>query len=281
MNITLLSLTISVLLGLGLLFGLVALNFLVGTLDFFFGKAKFEILKSSKGINGFSFLMRWDPSKEEGKFHQVKIKLFNPFGSPALAEVIKEFEPQGESFAVDLDMGPGFQDILNATKSNQATILIEVGAIQDRFFHQEEMKAAKFFDKRREATSNVSEFESSKTDNSLKQYYHTVQKSMIAEPMAQTGKHLKLATNPEFAHEFAGAAAGGAEVAAAAIANFAVSKVWIATGCIVCNACETIYPEVFKVNADTCIVKADYPKDNGLKIKEAAEACPVEVIKYS
>ncbi|MCB9091049.1 MAG: ferredoxin [Halobacteriovoraceae bacterium] len=73
----------------------------------------------------------------------------------------------------------------------------------------------------------------------------------------------------------AGAAAGGAPAE-----NFAVSKVWIAPGCIVCNACEDIYPEVFDVQADTCIIRPNAPLDNGLKIQEAAEACPVEVIKF-
>ncbi len=101
--------------------------------------------------------------------------------------------------------------------------------------------------------------------------------------MGGASKALKLATNPEFAGEFAGAAGTGAAggAAAAAVPDFAVSKVWIEPGCIVCDACETIYPEVFQVNADTCVIKPNYPKDHGLKVQEAAEACPVEVIKFA
>jgi len=61
----------------------------------------------------------------------------------------------------------------------------------------------------------------------------------------------------------------------------AISKVWIEEGCIVCNACEDICPDVFEVTDDICIVKEseDYKNfEDG--IIEAAESCPVEVIKY-
>ena len=87
-----------------------------------------------------------------------------------------------------------------------------------------------------------------------------------------------MASNPEFAGDFSAAAAdssgGGAE-------NFSVSKVWIEPGCIVCDACEGIYPEVFEVTDDTCIIRPGAPLDNGLLIEEAADACPVEVIKFA
>ena len=80
----------------------------------------------------------------------------------------------------------------------------------------------------------------------------------------------------------------------------AISKVWIEEGCIVCNACETTCPEVFHVTEDTCHIRADVRADGSedtnlatktpLKgdsgadledqIVEAAEGCPVEVIKF-
>lgn len=63
--------------------------------------------------------------------------------------------------------------------------------------------------------------------------------------------------------------------------TFPIQKVWIEPGCIVCNTCENIYPEVFDVKATTCVIKDQAPLDDGLKIQEAAEACPVEVIKFS
>lgn len=48
--------------------------------------------------------------------------------------------------------------------------------------------------------------------------------------------------------------------------------------CIACGTCESICPEVFKIEGDKAVVlDADYDalKD---KIKEAIEACPVEAI---
>ena len=81
----------------------------------------------------------------------------------------------------------------------------------------------------------------------------------------------------------------------------AVTKVWIEEGCIVCNACETAAPEVFLVTEDTCVIRAEVREDgketenreeqSALKeefgeeledaIEEAAEGCPVEVIKFT
>jgi len=57
--------------------------------------------------------------------------------------------------------------------------------------------------------------------------------------------------------------------------------VWIEPGCIVCNACEDIYQEVFEVTSDSCIIRPNAPLDDGLRIQDAAEACPVEVIKFT
>ncbi len=65
----------------------------------------------------------------------------------------------------------------------------------------------------------------------------------------------------------------------------AITKVWVEKGCITCGKSESICPEVFKVKREkwvkgaTVIEGVDY---SGLeeKIIKAAEACPVEVIKY-
>jgi len=60
-----------------------------------------------------------------------------------------------------------------------------------------------------------------------------------------------------------------------------VVKVWIDEGCIVCDACENICPEVFHVEDDTCvIVDGVNPSEWGDDIIEAAEDCPVDVIMY-
>jgi len=60
----------------------------------------------------------------------------------------------------------------------------------------------------------------------------------------------------------------------------AITKVWIEEGCTSCGLCESICPEVFEM-PDEAIVKegADFAA-NEEEIKEAAESCPVEVIKY-
>lgn len=64
-----------------------------------------------------------------------------------------------------------------------------------------------------------------------------------------------------------------------------VTKVWIAPGCIVCDACETTCPEVFHVQEATCIIRpealdVEFTKPLTQTIEEAAEECPVEVIKF-
>lgn len=60
----------------------------------------------------------------------------------------------------------------------------------------------------------------------------------------------------------------------------AIKKVWIEEGCTVCGMCEDLCPEVFEVD-DEAIVKdgADLENNEG-GIKDAAESCPVEIIKY-
>lgn len=60
----------------------------------------------------------------------------------------------------------------------------------------------------------------------------------------------------------------------------AIKKVWIEDGCTACGLCEEICPEVFEQD-DMAVVKegvnySDYEEG----IKEAADSCPVEVIKY-
>ncbi|MHC5112164.1 MAG: 4Fe-4S domain-containing protein [Planctomycetota bacterium] len=64
-----------------------------------------------------------------------------------------------------------------------------------------------------------------------------------------------------------------------------VTKVWIEEGCIVCDACETTAPDVFDVTDDTCLIRPealapDFTKPRTEDIKDAAEECPVDVIKF-
>ena len=59
-----------------------------------------------------------------------------------------------------------------------------------------------------------------------------------------------------------------------------MKKVWIAPGCITCGKCEFITPEVFEV-LDIAHVKKDVDLEKYKnEIKDAAQSCPVQVIKY-
>ncbi|HCY01136.1 MAG TPA: 4Fe-4S ferredoxin [Bacteroidales bacterium] len=60
----------------------------------------------------------------------------------------------------------------------------------------------------------------------------------------------------------------------------AIKKVWIDEGCISCGLCEDISPEVFKMEDVAVVIEGvDYSEfEDG--IKEAADDCPVEVIKF-
>ena len=65
-----------------------------------------------------------------------------------------------------------------------------------------------------------------------------------------------------------------------------MTKVWIEDGeCISCDECIQACPEVFEMGDDTAVVKAeaqdgDTIQQHSDEIVEAAEACPVDAIKY-
>ena len=62
-----------------------------------------------------------------------------------------------------------------------------------------------------------------------------------------------------------------------------IEKVYIEEGCISCSLCQDIVPQVFLVNdGEDCVIKEDaraYFEAKHEEIHEAAEDCPVEVIK--
>lgn len=62
-----------------------------------------------------------------------------------------------------------------------------------------------------------------------------------------------------------------------------IKQVWVTedTPCTICHLCEDQAPEIFEVDDITSHVKegADFVKNEQL-IKDAASACPVEIIKY-
>ncbi len=59
-----------------------------------------------------------------------------------------------------------------------------------------------------------------------------------------------------------------------------IKKVWIEEGCTACGLCEEICPEVFKVEDEATVIEGVNYSDFEDGIKEAADSCPVEVIKH-
>lgn len=277
-NTTFLAMSISILMGIGLLLTIGALSLLSGALNFLFVKPKIAFYKSQFGENGFAFSFTWDQSAEAVKYNSVKIQLYNPFGSPEQLEITKQFDSSAVDFIRDLDLGPKMKELLNAKGLEKATVEIKFSSAEG-ISHQQLMKGIDFKDQYKAAKQSIEEVKESFSQVKEKSRYEIPERTFISPPLPKSAKALKLATNPEFAGQFAG---GGAEASVAStVANFTVSKVWIEPGCIVCDACEGIYPEVFEVTDSTCLIRAGAPLDDGLKIQEAAEACPVEVIKFT
>jgi ferredoxin len=283
---SLIAMGVAIFVVLNLVVGLFALSMLFGTFETLFGKPKLTILKSMKSGNYFAFGLKWNSAKEPASLDTVKIRLFNPFGSPTSMEVSKNFDSTTSSFANEVDMGPGFIELLGASNFDQAILEVQVCSVKDGINFNFEMKGSKFKKLVSEASMNTDQYVSAHKLNVVRVSAPPIDvpiRSFIADTVPGRGPQLKLPTNPVFAGDFSTAQPAGAVAGAgsSSVPNFSVSKVWIEPGCIVCNACEDIYKEVFEVKADTCIIRPGAPLDDGLRIQEAAEACPVEVIKFT
>ncbi len=267
-----------------LVIGLAVISMLFGTFETLFGKPKLSILRPSKGGNLFAFGFKWNSAKEPAAIDIVKLRLFNPFGNPTQAEVSQKFEVKKSSFGIEVDMGPGFIELLGAKGLDKAMVQVELSSTRDGVAFQFDMKGPKFRKLVMDSLDGVENFVKRNRLDVVKNSKPPIDipiRSFIADTVPGKGTQLIIATNPAFAAQFAGAGAGVAAPAGEAVANFNILKVWIEPGCIVCNACEDIYPQVFEVTSDTCLIRAGAPLDDGLKITEAAEACPVEVIKFT
>jgi ferredoxin len=60
-----------------------------------------------------------------------------------------------------------------------------------------------------------------------------------------------------------------------------IKKVWVEEDCTACGMCEDICPEVFKLEDIATVIEGVNFADYEEQIKEAADSCPVGVIKYS
>lgn len=281
MSTTFIAMIVAILMGIGLLVGIGALSLLSGALNFLFVKPKIEILKSKFDKSGFAFTFRWDQDAEPVRFDRFKIRLLNPYGNPAQLEIIREFDGSDVDFVRDIEIGEPMNRLLSATNMDKALVEIEMIASRDKISHQIDFKGQAFIDKITMATQTAEDVADKFIIKKQKPLFEIPERTFISPPLPKSAKALKLATNPIFAGDFAGAGAAAGAAAGPAVQNYSVSKVWIEPGCIVCDACEGIYPEVFEVTDTTCIIRPGAPLDDGLRIQEAAEACPVEVIKFT
>jgi len=60
-----------------------------------------------------------------------------------------------------------------------------------------------------------------------------------------------------------------------------ITKVWVEDGCTSCSVCEDICPQVFLIDEISTIIEGVNCSEYDAKIREAADSCPVEVIKFS
>jgi ferredoxin len=265
----------------GLIGGLAVLNFAVGAVETLFGKPSLKFLKPSNNTS-FAFLFNWNSAKEPAKMDRVRVKLFNPFGNPTQLDLSKDFDSKDDSFALEVDFGPQFKDFVANKGFDKAQVEVEISSSKDGINFQFVFNGPKFKKLFLTADKTVAQVIEDMGDTTpAKPPIEIPARDFIADTVPGKGAQLAIPTNPMFAAYFSG---GGGEAAAADAPpqeNYAVSKVWIEPGCIVCNACEDIYPEVFDVQADTCLIRPNPPLDDGLRIEEAADACPVEVIKFT
>lgn len=61
----------------------------------------------------------------------------------------------------------------------------------------------------------------------------------------------------------------------------AIQKVWIEEGCTLCGVCASTCPDVFEMGDESAqVINGADLDSHGDCIREAAEECPVEVIKF-
>ena len=267
--------------------GIIGLSsLLLGFFNRYVDKAKLDFLKPIEK-NSFGFILNWNAAREPMIVDYLKLNLFNPNGTPTRLEIYKSFKGFAEPTPCEISLGSEFLTFLAAKGFEKSLVEIELGSSKEGINFKFDYSGQSFKKLWQSTSKSVADYLKMSVTVQSNIPYDVPVKSFISEPqnnvVESVNADLVIAVNPAFQALFSGGGgtSGGAAGAGAALVNFAVSKVWIEPGCIVCNACEDIYPEVFDVQADTCIVKPNPPLTDGLKIQEAAEGCPVEVIKFT
>ncbi len=285
MSTTTIALGISLTLVIGLVAGLGVLSLFFGVFEWVFGRPKLTFLKPSEFEAGFAFSFHWNAAKEPAKINNLEVRLFNPNGNPSQVQIKKSFDPESESFSKEVDLGKRYIELLGAQGFDSGRVEIIFSSTTDGVNFSFEYPASKFKELLNAAGETLAEQVKEEDEISWDAKTAIPARSFIADTVPGKGAQLAIATNPVFETYFKNMGGGGGSAEGAADApaqeNFTVEKVWIEPGCIVCNACEDIAPKVFEVLADTCIIRPEPPLDDGLLIEEAAEACPVEVIKFT
>lgn len=158
MSTSLIAMGVAAFLVINLVVGLAALSLLFGTFETLFGKPKLTLLRSSKSGNMFAFGFKWNSAKEPAALDTIRLRLFNPFGNPTQVEVSKPFDPKSTSFAVEVDMGPGFIELLGAKGFDHAMVQVEVSSTRDGVVFQFDMKGPKFKTLIFDASQTVAEY---------------------------------------------------------------------------------------------------------------------------
>ncbi|MEA4974678.1 MAG: ferredoxin [Paludibacter sp.] len=59
-----------------------------------------------------------------------------------------------------------------------------------------------------------------------------------------------------------------------------IKKVWVEEDCTSCGVCESLCPEVFEITDVSHAKEGVNYSDYESEIRESADSCPVEVIKF-
>ncbi len=234
-------------------------------------KEKMIFLKPSSPQGAFALALAFT---EEAFFHALKISIL----SHKDKDLYYTFPVKDESFCLEIPFQEEEIKFIDFLKKNPTEIILFQFESTGPHFFKFEYNAKKLLQNMMKAKITCEEYEEKYLLSDTPSYNRPIQK-FINEVPVEKRSYLVLESHPKLKNLFQNQQ-NTITQNTPQIENFKVQKVWIEPGCIVCNACENIIPEVFDVKPPTCVIKDNAPLENGIKIEEAAEACPVNVIKF-